>query len=34
LHSSALFYLFGRQGAYDVLHCGQLADMDLTRSDE
>jgi len=34
LHSSALFYLFGRQGAYDVLHRGQLGDMDLTRSNE
>lgn len=33
LHSSARFYIEGQQGEYEVLHCGQLEDIDLTRND-
>lgn len=31
-HSSAKYYLFGEQGIYPVTHCGQLKDIDLTKS--
>jgi REP element-mobilizing transposase RayT len=31
-HSSAKFYLTGEQGVYPVTHCGELKDIDLTRS--
>jgi REP element-mobilizing transposase RayT len=29
-HSSAKFYYTGKQGVYEVLHCGLLEDIDLT----
>jgi hypothetical protein len=31
LHSSAKFYQTDEQGIYDVLHCGKLEDIDLTK---
>jgi REP element-mobilizing transposase RayT len=31
LHSSAKFYLTGEQGVYEVMHCGRLEDIDLTK---
>jgi REP element-mobilizing transposase RayT len=32
LHGSAKFYLTGEQGVYQVNHCGELKDIDLTKS--
>jgi hypothetical protein len=32
LHSSAKSYFDGQHGVYEVLHCGQLEDMDLTKA--
>ena len=31
-HSSAKFYLTGKQGIYPVTHCGELKDIDLTKN--
>jgi REP element-mobilizing transposase RayT len=31
-HSSAKFYLLGKQGIYEVFHCGLLEDVDLTNA--
>lgn len=31
LHSSAKFYQTGEHGIYEVLHCGRLEDIDLTK---
>jgi REP element-mobilizing transposase RayT len=34
VHSSAQFYMVGKQGEYEVLQCGHLEDIDLTMSNE
>jgi REP element-mobilizing transposase RayT len=33
-HSSAEFYLTGEQCVYDVTHCGEMKDIDLTKNEE
>ena len=33
-HSSAKFYLTSEQGVYEVMHCGKLEDIDLTKRTE
>ena len=33
-HSSAKFYLTGEQWVYEVMHCGKLEDIDLTKRTE